>query len=178
MLWIDIVCCAFCLLLFHRVMRAGSWSTHTEDDDDDVRPALITSLSKSRPPWCAATGQFARCLRWLSVMQSRAHSSLCLSQCQQDFYSIFKKWRRKELKKIKKRWKKSDRLEKTYPGIIKCNFSLLKNHWPTNQRNASKCSESMPEQSTQWKTEKWLPPSCRQLRLIASNDSSVSYLQR
>jgi len=25
--------------------------------------------------------------------------------------------------------------KKTYPGIIKCNFTLLENRWPTNQAN-------------------------------------------
>lgn len=48
----------------------------------------------------------------------------------------FQEMTQERSKKIRE-MKKSDRLEKTYPGIIKCNFSLLKNHWPTNHRNAS-----------------------------------------
>lgn len=129
---------------FTESMTAGEARTGTTTSV----PTLITSFFWS-PAWCAVTGLclLVACVGWLNVMQSRAHSSLCLSQCQQNFYSIFKKRRRKEIKN-KKKSEISDRLEKTYPGIIKCNFSLLKNHWSTNHRNASNAAEA--EQSWCW----------------------------
>lgn len=102
-------------------------------------PTLITSFfwSPESSMMCSHRTLFARCLRWLTQRYAITRSFIALFVAMPAGLLFNFQETTQEKQENKKKSEKSDRLEKTYPGIIKCNFSLLKNHWPTNHRNAS-----------------------------------------